>query len=175
LEADFERRAPLPQHARTELAIEIVARTFDKDSTGCEQATFYNSVNKQSDRLGVYLLASDHFTCLQGDDEDDEVFERRLLVWLLEQCTTLEEAAWQDAPSKLFGKIKASGPFAVRAATSNGWFDLQLDRNAFGPFPRTTNYYSQASRPCRTIPFKTWLEGSLMFPGYAWSRSSQRR
>jgi len=27
--------APLPPHARTELAIEIVARTFDKDSTGC--------------------------------------------------------------------------------------------------------------------------------------------
>jgi len=26
--------APLPPHARTELAIEIVARTFDKDSTG---------------------------------------------------------------------------------------------------------------------------------------------
>jgi hypothetical protein len=73
--AEYWRRilsdaAPLPPHARTELSIEIVAWTFDKDSTGCAQATFYNLVNKQSNRVGVYLFASDHFTCLQGDEED---------------------------------------------------------------------------------------------------------
>jgi len=97
-------------------------------------------VKKQSDRVGVYLFASDHFTCLQGDEEEDEVFEKRLLVWLLEQYTTLKEAARQDAHAKLF-----------------------------------RSFYSQARRPYRTMPFKTWPEESLMFPGCAWSRSSPRR
>lgn len=35
----------------------------------------------------------------------------------------------------LFQKINASYPLKIQAATGNGWFDLQLTQQSFGPLP----------------------------------------
>src|SRR5215831_1814101 len=69
--------------ARARLAVEILGKTFEEDDSGEATATFYNSVNRQSDEIGVYVLRSDHFTCLQNQEEEDDEFEIRLLRWQL--------------------------------------------------------------------------------------------
>lgn len=46
----------LPPSAHSSLAIEIAARTFERDDPGYATAIFYSSLNKQSDGIGTYQL-----------------------------------------------------------------------------------------------------------------------
>ncbi|MBZ5594162.1 MAG: hypothetical protein LAP39_18120 [Acidobacteriia bacterium] len=47
--------------SRASLAIDIGARTFDADDPGFANAVFRNSLNKQAEGIGTYLLRSEHF------------------------------------------------------------------------------------------------------------------
>jgi hypothetical protein len=55
----------LPPSAHSSLAIEIAARTFERDDPGYATAIFYSSLNKQSDGVGTYQLRGDYFNCIQ--------------------------------------------------------------------------------------------------------------
>jgi hypothetical protein len=125
----------LAPSARTELAIEILPKTFDKDDPGFSQAIFYTSVNTQCEGLGSYLLRHGDFTCIQSEEEDDDAFERKQLVWQLDQYAELKKALKDRAAWPIFKKIRASGPLGIRVATSNGWIDFRADQEGLGPLP----------------------------------------
>jgi len=125
----------LAPSARTDLAIEILPKTFDKDDPGFSQAIFYTSVNRQCEGLGTYLLRNSDFTCIQSEEEDDDAFERKQLVWQLDQYAALKKALKDRAAWPLFEQIRASGPLGIRVATSNGWIDFRADQEGLGPLP----------------------------------------
>jgi hypothetical protein len=125
----------LAPSARTELAIEILPKTFDKDDPGFSQAIFYTSMNRQCEGLGTYLLRHSDFTCIQSEEEEDDAFERKQLVWQLDQYAELKKALKDRAAWPLFEKIRASGPLGIRVATSNGWIDFRADQEGLGPLP----------------------------------------
>src|SRR5262249_28428964 len=78
--------------SRAELAIDIYARTFEKDTTGETTARFHNSLHRQTPDAAAFLLRSEHFTLLQGAAEDDSAFARRQLVWFLDHYKALKAA-----------------------------------------------------------------------------------
>ena len=47
----------------------------------------------------------------------------------------MKESAQSAAVQPLLLRINAIRPLTVDAATSNGWFDLQIARDSFGPLP----------------------------------------
>ena len=127
---------PLPPADRYSLAMEIVARKFKDDpSPGNVRASFHNSLKRQTEGLPIYRLHGDYFECVQGEKEDDLSFEGRHLVWVLGQYRTLKEAARDSSLAPLFEKINSPRPMAIRVGTNNGWFELQLGQQEFGPLP----------------------------------------
>ncbi len=78
-------------------------------------------------------MRSGDYNFFRGEKESDEAFNRRFLVWQLDQYTALKEAARDSEVLALFEKVNASYPLKVQAATGNGWFDLQLSKDGFGP------------------------------------------
>jgi hypothetical protein len=125
----------LPASERAELAVEILAQSFEGDDPGSARGIFYNSLNRQSEKLGVYVLHSEDFTSMQREGETGPAFERRTLLWQLEQYKALKRALEGGAVWPLFEKIVDSAPLAIRAGTSNGWIDLRPGQEGFGPLP----------------------------------------
>src|SRR5881396_1936044 len=81
--------------SRAEIAVEVVPRSFEGDSPGEATATFQTSVNKQAEGIGIYVLRSDQFACLQGKQEDDTIYGGRQLAWLLDQYAAIKAALRQ--------------------------------------------------------------------------------
>jgi hypothetical protein len=125
----------LPRASRFSLSIEVYARTFEADSTGQTTAKFNNSVNRQADEIGVYLLRTEHLTLLQSKDEDDTTFGRRQLVWTLDHYKQLKSALRAEEVWPLYKQINSSQLLPIRVATVNGWFDLLPEKDGFGPLP----------------------------------------
>jgi hypothetical protein len=125
----------LPRGSRTRLAIEMLPRRISADKIGKVRAVFHSSLRSQSEGIGIYLLRSDVFACMQADDENDLDFEKRELVWMLGQYAALKEAVRDPQTWPLFEKINSSQPLAVDAGTGNGWFAMQLGQEGFGVLP----------------------------------------
>ena len=159
---------PLPPADRYSLAIEIVARKFKDDpSPGNVRASFHNSLKRQSEGVPVYRLRGDYFECVQGEKEDDPSFERRHLVWLLGHYRTLHEAARDSSLAPLFEKINSPRQVAIRAGTSNGWFELQLGQQEFGPLPENDRSLLAGKETVPDDPLQNLAGGVL---NVAWMR-----
>jgi hypothetical protein len=115
------------------LSIDIYERQSEDDSQGWMHACFLNAERRACAGVGQYYLRSDAFTLLQGEDEANAEFNRREIHWLLEQYRALKEAAHSAEVQSLFGRINAIRPLPVAVATVNGWFDLQIGEDSFGP------------------------------------------
>ena len=117
------------------LAIDICERQCEQDSQGWMHAAFLNAQRRACAGVGHYFLRSDAFTLLQGEGEDNDAFNRRQICWLLELYQALKDAAQSAEVQPLWGRIDAIRPLPIGAATANGWFDLQIGRDSFGPLP----------------------------------------
>jgi hypothetical protein len=154
----------LPRTSRFSLSIEVYARTFEAD-TGSTTAKFYNSLNRQADEIGVYVIRSDpHFTILQGNGEDDTVFERRRLVWLLEQYKQMKAALRSSEIWPLYEWISSSQPLSIRLATINGWFDLAPEKDGFGALPLEDQELLAGMEPRASDPMAHLTVGILSAP-----------
>lgn len=162
---------PLPPADRYSLAMEIVARKFrDDPSPGNLRASFHNSLKRQSDGVPIYRLHGNYFECVQGEKEDDRSFEGRHLVWLLDQYRTLKEAARDNSLVPLFEKVSSPRPMAIRAGTSNGWFELQLGQQEFGPLPENDRLLLAGKETVPDDPLQNLAGGVL---DVAWMRLMQ--
>src|SRR5262245_48105421 len=117
------------------LAIDIAERQIEDDTHGWMHAAFLNAQNRACAGVGHYYLRGDAFDLLQGDDESNDAFNRRQIRWYLDQYEALKDAAHGADVQAFFRQIEAVRPLPVRAATANGWFDLQVGEYAFGPLP----------------------------------------
>ncbi len=117
---------------RASLGFEVLVRESECDTSGYASAHFYTSLNRSYSGFD-YALRSGDYNFFRGEKESDEAFNRRFLVWQLDQYTALKEAARDSEVLALFEKVNASYPLKVQAATGNGWFDLQLSKDGFGP------------------------------------------
>ena len=151
----------LPRGSRAALAIDIYARTFEKDSMGQTTAKFNNSVNRQAEEIGTYELRSDQFTLLQGEGEDDDDFGRRQLVWFLGHYQILKGALRDRDVWPLYQRINASFPLRLRLATINGWFDLQPDQEKFGELPYEDQELMAGMEPASQEPMAALGAGVL--------------
>jgi hypothetical protein len=109
------------------LSIDICERQCAEDSQGWMHAAFLNAQRRPC--AGHYFLRSDAFTLLQGRKEDNKAFNGRQIRWLLEQYQALKNAAQSTQLRPLLQRINAIRP------TSNGWFDLRIGADSFGPLP----------------------------------------
>src|SRR5262245_13184814 len=117
------------------LSIQICEQQSDADSQGWMETRFDNAQRRACAGASRYLLRSDAFTCLQGSDEDNKTFNKKQIRWLLEQYRELKAAARTVEVQQLLQKINAIRPLAIDAATSYGWFDLQVGQDSFGRLP----------------------------------------
>jgi hypothetical protein len=113
----------LPQGSRETVGSEILAR--DGDDVGAATANFYNSLHQENNDTPHYILRSDDFVCIRGNEEELRSFRRTHFAWQLKQYVALKQALHHPDVWPLFEKITTSGPFGVRAAGAYGWFDLQ--------------------------------------------------
>ena len=82
------------------------------------------------------------FIGAQAEEHGSAHAPQRLPEWadyssyLATESVRLLESGWPK-PKMLFllQKINASYPLTIQAATGNGWFDLQLTQQSFGPLP----------------------------------------
>lgn len=156
--------------ARTALAIEISARTVDADRPGRASAIFYTSVNKQSEGIGVYRLPSDHFTLLRAKNEDRQQFAKREVAWLLEQYTLLKQALQDSQAAPLLEHLNTTRKLAIRAGTSNGWFDVQPGQPDFGALPADDRLLLAGRQPLPSDPLADLTSGVL---DVGWMRLTQ--
>jgi hypothetical protein len=117
------------------LSIQMCERQSDEDSPGWMEARFDNAQRRACAGAGRYFLRSDAFTCLQGGDEDNKAFDKKQIRWLLEQYRELKAAARTAGVQQLLQQINTIRPLSIDAATSYGWFDLQVGQDSFGPLP----------------------------------------
>ncbi len=154
----------LPGGSRATLAIDIYARTFEKDSMGESTAKFNNSVNRQAEDVGSYKVRSEQFTLLQQAGEDDTAFGRRQLVWFLEHYRVLKDALRDNAVWPLYQRINESHPLGLRLATINGWFDLQPGDEKFGALPYQDQELLAGMEPTPEKPAAALTAGVLGAP-----------
>ena len=150
--------------SRASLAVDIFVRTFEADETGCANAIFNNSLNRQAEGIGTYLLRTEHFDLLQGKDEDDQTFGRRELVWFLEQYAVFKEALRDKETWPLFERINSSYPLPIRAATVNGFFDFQAGQEGFGPLPSNDRLLLAGKEPLPDDPLEDLAGGVIDVP-----------
>ena len=140
------------------LSIDIAERQTEEDTQGYMQAIFRNAQRKECAGVARYFLRSDAFTCLQGRGEDNKTFNRKQSRWLLEQYQLLKDAARTPRVQQLLLQINAIQPLRIEAATSHGWFDLQLGQEFVRLFARRrsgdaggrrSGTLRSAARPCR--------------------------
>lgn len=156
--------APLPIASRFSLALEIYARTFEKESTGQSTAKFNNSLNRQADGIGTFHVCSEHFDLLQGPGEDDEAFGRRQLIWMLDHYKNLKAVLKSPEVWPLYEIINSSHPLPIRLATYNGWFDLLPDKDGFGTLPYEDQELLAGMVPRTPDPMEHLAAGVLNSP-----------
>jgi hypothetical protein len=147
--------------SRCRLAVEIYSRTFEADSMGATRATFYNSLNRQAEEIGTYVLRSEHFTLLQGKNEDSTAFDRRQLVWVLDHYQDLKAALREGEVWPLYERIEESHALPIRLATTNGWFDLQPRQEGFGTLPYGDQELLAGMEPSKEDPLRALAGGIL--------------
>jgi hypothetical protein len=117
------------------LSIDIYDRQVEGDELGYMHAMFRNVQKKSARGFGHFFLRGDAFDCIHPDGEDNEDLNRTEIRWLLQQYSVLKEAAVTTEVRLLLERIIAIRPLPITAATSYGWFDLQLGQDTFGPLP----------------------------------------
>ena len=138
------------------LSIDIAERQSEDDQQGWTQAIFRNAQKRACGGLGRYYLRGDAFSCF--DDGDD--FDRRQLRFLLAHYRSLKEAVQSTALQPLLLRINAIRPLTVDAATSNGWFDLQIANDSFGPLPAEDQALLAGEDPVPTDPLLDLIGGN---------------
>jgi hypothetical protein len=86
---------------------------------------------------------------------------------LLGQYRTLKEAARDSSLAPLFEKINSPRPMAIRAGTNNGWFELQLGQQEFGPLPKNDRLLLAGQETVPDDPLQNLAGGVL---DVAWMR-----
>jgi hypothetical protein len=147
--------------SRVELAIELGARRCEAERLGQASAIFRNSLNSQAEGIGCYLLRSEHFTLLQGKDEDDTAFERRELVWLLDNYKALKAALRDSAVWSLYENINSSRALKIRLGTANGWFGVETSQEGFGTLPYGDQELLAGMVPTKEHPLEALTSGVL--------------
>jgi|SRR5262245_16073166 len=142
------------------LSIDICERQCEEDSQGWMHAAFLNAQRRPC--AGQYFLRSDAFTLLQGQKEDNKAFNGRQIRWLLEQYQALKNAAQSAQLRPLLQRINAIRPLPVEAATSNGWFDLQIGADSFGPLPGEDQAMLAGQDPAPADPLLALVGGNDM-------------
>lgn len=117
------------------LSIDIYDRQVEGDEPGYMHAMFRNEQKKSARGFGHFFVRGDVFDCIQPDGENNKDLNRREIRWLLQQYSVLKEAAVTTEVRLLLKRIIAIRPLPIAAATSYGWFDLQLGQDSFGPLP----------------------------------------
>lgn len=153
----------LPRGSRFKLNIEIYVRTFEEDTCSAT-AKFYNSVNRQADEIGVYVLRGQHFTLLQGKDEDDSEFGPRQLVFLLEHYKALKSALRSAEVWPLYEQINRTQSLPIKLATINGWFEMLPDKDGFGNLPYEDQELLAGMEPSKPDPMAHLTAGVLSAP-----------
>jgi hypothetical protein len=141
------------------LSIDIYGRQAEQDSQGYVHAGFRNAQRKACAGVGDYYLRSDAFTCMQDSGEDNKTFDRKQLRFYLEQYRALKDAARSPEVQSLLRQINAIRPLPINAATSFGWFDLQVGQDSFGPLPQEDQAMLAGQDPVRTDPLLALLPG----------------
>jgi hypothetical protein len=150
--------------SRVELAIELSARTIEADRMGRASATFQNSLNRQSEGIGCFVLQSEQFTLLQGEDEDDADFARRELVWLLDNYKGLKAALRDGEVWSLYERINSSRALKIRLGTGHGWFGLEAGQEGFGTLPYGDQELLAGMKPTKRDPMEALTSGILTSP-----------
>src|SRR5262245_45047772 len=142
------------------LSIDICERQCEADSQGWMHAAFLNAQRRPC--AGQYFLRSDAFTLLQGQKEDNKAFNGRQIRWLLQQYQALKNAAQSTQLRPLLQRINAVRPLSVEAATSNGWFDLQIGADSFGPLASEDQAMLAGQDPAPADPLLALVGGNEM-------------
>jgi hypothetical protein len=141
------------------LSIDIYGQQAENDSQGYVHAALRNAQRKACAGVGDYYLRSDVFACFQERGEDNKTFDRKQLRWYLEHYRAIKDAAHCADVQPLFRQINAIRPLPINAATSFGWFDLQVGQNSFGPLPQEDQAMLAGQDPVPTDPMLALLPG----------------
>jgi hypothetical protein len=144
------------------LAVDICERQREQDSPGWLHAAFLDAQKRPCAGLGQYYIRAEAFTCLQAENEDNTAFEARQLRWLLEQYQVLKDVSQYRQLQPLFEQVNAVRPLCVRAATLNGWFDLQINDDSFGPLPDEDQDLLAGREPRPADPLLDLIGGNEM-------------
>lgn len=147
----------------TALSIDIVDRQVEGDDLGYMHAAFRNGVKKPARGLGQYYVRGEAFDCIQPRGEDNKTFNRRQTRWLLKHYHLLNEAANSAEVQPLLERIASIRPLPVSAATSYGWFNLQLGHDSFGSLPSEDQAMLEDRDPPPVNPLKELMTGILEF------------
>jgi hypothetical protein len=141
------------------LSIDVCGRQSEQDGQGWMHAGFRNTQRRACAGVGDYFVRSDAFTCMQGPDEGNKAFDQKQIRWMLAQYEALKDAAHSAQVQPLFRQINAIRSLPIDAATSYGWFDLQVGQNSFGSLPSEDQALlaGEESRP--TDPLLALLPG----------------
>jgi hypothetical protein len=142
------------------LAIDICEQQNAQDSPGWMHAAFLNAQRRACAGVGHYYLRGDAFTLLQGEEEDNDTFNRRQIRWFVEQYQALKDAAQSPEVQALFRRIETIRPLPVNVATANGWFDLQVGQASFGPLPDEDEAMLSGEDPVPTDPLVELVGGN---------------
>jgi hypothetical protein len=133
----------------------------DKNGWGHTSATFHPAPNKQTEGIHAYMLRSDQFVFLDIEGETPQEFDRRELTSSLQLYLTLKEALHDPLVWPLLESLNTSQPLLIRLATGNGWFDLQPNRQDFGPLPANDRLILAGKEPPPSNPFAELSEGVI--------------
>ncbi|HEY2444812.1 MAG TPA: hypothetical protein VGI20_03640 [Rhizomicrobium sp.] len=145
------------------LSFDILDRQVEGDEQGYMHAMFRNGVKKPARGLGQYFVRGVAFDCIQPRGEDNNTFNKRQIRWLLKHYGVLKEAAKSAEMLPLFERFGRSRGCPITAATSYGWFDLQLGRDSFGPLPSEDEAMLAGNDPPPVSPLKDLLGGIMEF------------
>jgi hypothetical protein len=141
------------------LSIDVYGRQSEQDGRGWMHAAFRNAQRRACAGVGDYFLRSDVFTCMQADNEDNKTFDKKQIRWILAQYQVMKDAARSPEVQQLFRQINAIRPLPIDAATSYGWFDLQVDQDSFGALPSEDQPMLAGMDPVPTDPLLALLPG----------------
>jgi hypothetical protein len=144
--------------SRASLSIDIYARTFEADDLGQATAKFLNSLRRDGEGIGNYLLRGEHFTLFEEPGEDDTAFQRRLTAWMLDHYKQLKAALRDGEVWPLYERINRP---PISLATNNGWFELQAEQEKFGPLPYQDQELLAGMEPTKVDPMEALSIGVL--------------
>jgi len=153
----------------TSLSVEIADRQVADDDPGYLRAVFHNGQHRPCAGLGGYYVRGAVFDCLQPKGESNDAFNRRQIRWFLDLYRLLKQAARAPRVQPLLCAITAIRPLPVSAATAFGWFDLQLDQDAFGPLPVEDQELLLGTQPAPPISSRiSSVASSAATPARSW-------